>query len=111
LIDLCVFVFQSQLPLSLLVEGSDRAVLLAALSGSPARAASGQLGQSLQELKRHLELLLEHAQGPRADASVGRALQGALGSHAQVLTDAAYEGAVKRKKKKCFVCLITCVVV
>ena len=100
----------SQIPHSLVVDASDRAVLLAALAGNllgvfflfsflfcliplskgrPAAARGQQLTAALQSLQAQLEQLLQYAKDRRQDAAVGRALQSALGS-----------GKIKDKKKK-----------
>ena len=85
----------SQIPLTLAVEGSDRAVLQAAASGNVA-SGQGQLLASLGQLSEMLTTLLAHARDEKGrDPAVGRALLGALGQHAQQLTDTAYDGALQ----------------
>jgi hypothetical protein len=87
----------SQIPLALMIEGSDKAVLQAAAAGVVSGGnGSGQLLASLNQLAEMLTSLLAHARNQASrDPAVGRALLSALGQHAQSLTDAAYDGALQ----------------
>ncbi len=85
----------SQIPLVMAVEGSDRAVLQAALAGSPA-SPQGQLAGTLAQLSGMLTQLLAHVKdSANRDPAVGRALLAALQQqqHARQLSDAACDAA------------------
>jgi translation initiation factor 3 subunit F len=87
----------SQIPLTLAVEGSDRAVLQAAVAGAPA-APQGQVAATLAQLSAMLVQLLAHVRDAgNRDPAVGRALLGALQQqqHARELSDAACDAALQ----------------